>query len=47
MYEVSQVSEVQGELSPLELLMKAWHKKPLTRGKSSVLSLKKREEMGK
>ena len=35
-------------IKPLEfLLMKNWHKKPLTRGKSSVPSLKKREETGK
>ena len=35
-------------IKPLEfLLMKTWHKKPLTRGKSSVPSLKKREETGK
>ena len=41
-------SEVQGELSPLEFLLmrKIWHKKPLTRLRSSVLCLrseKKRE----
>ena len=35
-------------IKPLEfLLMKNWHKKPLTREKSSVPSLKKREQKGK